>query len=143
MIHKISSDLPSSGMTIAGWISAAHRLDFTGTTVRRATIIMSGWRTTMISSRISASKRGRLCPFTYDFFWNFPGERTWTDNLKTIKLLKTPKSTNSVTSFHSYPTRPLQMLHSVCLPGMTWRKRAQTGSFTPNAADGQPRLGVT
>ena len=35
------------------------------------------------------------------------------------------------------------MQKSVCLLGVTWRKRAQTGSFIPNAADGQARLGVT
>ena len=29
------------------------------------------------------------------------------------------------------------------LPGVTLRKRAQTGSFTPNAADGLPRVGMT
>ena len=44
---------------------------------------------------------------------------------------------------HGYPTRPLRMTRSVCLPEVTWCKRAHTVLFTANAADRQSRHRVT
>ena len=35
------------------------------------------------------------------------------------------------------------MPKSVCLPEVAERRRAKTGSFTLNAADGQPRVGMS
>ena len=52
-------------------------------------------------------------------------------------------SAKRVNSFNKYPRRPLGIPKRIFLPEVARRKRAQTGSFSLNAADGQPRLGVT
>ena len=60
-----------------------------------------------------------------------------------LKSWKMPVWENQVTLFNKYPKRPLQKPKSVCLPELAWLKRAKKGSLTLNAANRQPRVGIT
>ena len=77
------------------------------------------------------------------FFWNFLNEDIYADDFKTIKELK-DAMVSEIGHTHSQTVdKCLTDPGTTRLSVLTMCKRAQTGSFTLNAADGQPRVGMT
>ena len=127
------------GMILAGWISHAHCLEFTGMNVGRATMSdIPAWKSAI--EYISLPSNIRLLGF---YFWTSPRNAC----MPVLQGYQRVKKNTSVRElgylFHKYPTMPLQMPKSVCLPEVTRRKRTKTWSFTLSTADRQLRLGMT
>ena len=77
------------------------------------------------------------------FFWNFLNEDIYADDFKTIKELKDAIVSELGHSHSQIVDKSHTDQVTIRLPAVTLRKRAQTGLFTLNAADGQPRVGMT
>ena len=126
-------------MILTGWISAAHRLYFTGMTVRRATMSgISAWERAVECVSLPSNIR----PLEF-YFWASQRNASVPVLPRLLKSWKTPVLANLATFFHKYPKRSLQKPKSVCLPEVARRTRAKTGSFTLSAAYEQPRVGMT
>ena len=76
------------------------------------------------------------------FFWNLLNEDTYTEGFKTIKEMRTPSYSEVGHPHSQIGTKSLADPGTIRLPAVTLRKKAQTGPFTLNAADGQPRIGM-
>ena len=77
------------------------------------------------------------------FFWNFINEDIYADDFKTVKELN-GTIVNELGHSHSQTVdKSLTDQGTICLPAVTLCKRAQKGVVTLNAADGQPRIGMT
>ena len=77
------------------------------------------------------------------FFWNFHHENIYTDDFKAVKELKNVVVGELGCSHSQIVDKSLTDQGTIRLPAVTVRKRTQMGSFTLNAADGQPKVGKT
>ena len=93
------------------------------------------------SSILNSSCRVAWSPLHF-FFSNFLSEDIYTDDSKTIKELKNIIVSELGHLYSQIIGKALTDLETIRSPAVTLHKRAQMGSLTLNAADGEPRVGM-